>query len=104
MAGEGRAGREGRLHGRTWGDTWRHQVRWARTIRVSRGIGYAGLPVTFYSDTVTAVHEGVEVVPVTDRGPAMDVAGSLLDLVGGTPMVRFDRIGRSEHAHVGDGA
>jgi ceramide glucosyltransferase len=25
---------------------WRHQVRWARTIRVSRGDGYAGLPVT----------------------------------------------------------
>lgn len=25
---------------------WRHQVRWARTIRVSRGDGYIGLPVT----------------------------------------------------------
>src|SRR5205807_10633175 len=61
---------------------------------------HAGLPVTFYSDTVTAVHEGVEVVPVTDRGPAMDVAGSLLDLVGGTPMVRFDRIGRSLACHL----
>lgn len=30
----------------TWGDVWRHQVRWARTIRASRGDGYAGLPVT----------------------------------------------------------
>jgi len=28
-----------------WGDVWRHQVRWARTIRLSRG-AYAGLPVT----------------------------------------------------------
>ncbi len=28
------------------GAVWRHQVRWARTIRVSRGDGYAGLPVT----------------------------------------------------------
>jgi ceramide glucosyltransferase len=29
-----------------WRDVWRHQVRWARTIRVSRPGGYAGLPVT----------------------------------------------------------
>jgi ceramide glucosyltransferase len=29
-----------------WGGVWRHQVRWARTIRVSRGGGYLGLPVT----------------------------------------------------------
>ncbi len=29
----------------TWGDAWRHQLRWARTIRLSRGGGYAGLPV-----------------------------------------------------------
>jgi ceramide glucosyltransferase len=28
-----------------WGDVWRHQVRWARTMRLSRG-AYAGLPVT----------------------------------------------------------
>jgi ceramide glucosyltransferase len=30
----------------SWRDVWRHQVRWARTIRVSRGRGYAGLPIT----------------------------------------------------------
>lgn len=30
-----------------WGDVWRHQVRWARTIRVSNFWGYLGLPVTF---------------------------------------------------------
>jgi ceramide glucosyltransferase len=29
----------------TWGEAWRHQLRWARAIRLSRG-GYAGLPVT----------------------------------------------------------
>lgn len=29
----------------SWGAMWRHQVRWARTIRVSR-VEYAGLPVT----------------------------------------------------------
>lgn len=30
----------------TWSGVWRHQVRWARTIRVSRGDGYLGLPIT----------------------------------------------------------
>lgn len=29
-----------------WGAVWRHQLRWARTIRVSRGDGFLGLPVT----------------------------------------------------------
>jgi ceramide glucosyltransferase len=30
-----------------WADVWRHQARWARTIRVSKFGGYLGLPVTF---------------------------------------------------------
>jgi ceramide glucosyltransferase len=30
-----------------WLDVWRHQVRWARTIRVSKFGGYLGLPFTF---------------------------------------------------------
>jgi ceramide glucosyltransferase len=37
---------ETRMDG-AWADVWRHQVRWARTIRVSRFWGYLGLPVTF---------------------------------------------------------
>lgn len=36
---------ETHLHGRTWTEVWRHQLRWARTIRVSRAGGYAGLPI-----------------------------------------------------------
>jgi ceramide glucosyltransferase len=36
------------LRGERWGDVWRHQLRWHRTIRVSRG-AYAGLPVTHAS-------------------------------------------------------
>jgi ceramide glucosyltransferase len=37
------------LGAQRWIDAWRHQVRWAKTIRVSRGgaLGYLGLPVTF---------------------------------------------------------
>ncbi|MCU0229243.1 MAG: bacteriohopanetetrol glucosamine biosynthesis glycosyltransferase HpnI [Bryobacterales bacterium] len=34
------------LSGDSWGEIWRHQLRWARTIRASRPDGYIGLPVT----------------------------------------------------------
>jgi len=34
------------LGGESWGQTWRHQLRWARTIRVSRPAGYFGYVVT----------------------------------------------------------
>ncbi len=30
----------------TWSGLWQHQLRWARTIRLCRGDGYIGLPVT----------------------------------------------------------
>jgi ceramide glucosyltransferase len=36
-----------RISAVSWKSVWRHQLRWARTIRFSRGGGYAGLPVTF---------------------------------------------------------
>jgi len=34
------------LGGESWGDAWRHQLRWSRTIRVSRPSGYYGYVVT----------------------------------------------------------
>jgi ceramide glucosyltransferase len=34
------------LGGESWAQTWRHQLRWARTIRVSRPAGYFGYVVT----------------------------------------------------------
>ncbi len=36
-----------RLASGSWLGAWRHQVRWARTIRLSGGAGYAGLPITY---------------------------------------------------------
>ena len=33
--------------GGSWSEVWQHQVRWARTIRISKFWGYLGLPVTF---------------------------------------------------------
>ena len=38
-----------RLGGHSWSEVWAHQVRWSRTIRLSKPWGYAGLPVTFAS-------------------------------------------------------
>lgn len=43
--------------GGAWLDVWRHQLRWARTIRVSKFAGYLGLPVTYA--TLWAVVAGV---------------------------------------------
>jgi ceramide glucosyltransferase len=37
---------ETNLGGGSWGDVWKHQVRWSRTIRVSRPAGYFGYLVT----------------------------------------------------------
>jgi ceramide glucosyltransferase len=46
--------------GGTWGDVWTHQVRWARTIRVSKFAGYLGLPVTFATVWVVVLACGGE--------------------------------------------
>jgi ceramide glucosyltransferase len=35
-----------RLSAESWSAAWKHQLRWARTIRLSRG-AYVGLPVTY---------------------------------------------------------
>ena len=69
-------------------------------LRVARDLHRAGLPVTFYTDEVVTADAGVEVDPITDRGPAMDVADSLVDLFGHTPMVRLDRLGRDLACHL----
>lgn len=36
-----------RISSGSWRGAWRHQVRWARTIRLAGGAGYWGLPVTY---------------------------------------------------------
>src|SRR5437899_11314310 len=66
----------------------------ARAARLLHG---AGLPVTLYvheEPTARTGLEGIEVLPLDDARPQMQVAHSLLDLVGDTPLVRPDRLGR----------
>ena len=69
----------------------------AGSANVAAELHRAGLPVELHTDDDVSGRrdlDGVEVVALTDRGPAMDVADSLLECVGSTPMVRLDRIGR----------
>src|SRR5213076_1819230 len=42
----------------------------------------------------------IEVRPIADQGPLMDVADSMLELIGNTPLVRLDRIGRDLACHL----
>src|SRR3954447_12533015 len=60
----------------------------ADAAAVATELHNAGLPVTLYTDDVTQTRAGVRVLPVTARGQPMEVADSLLGLIGDTPLVR----------------
>ncbi len=60
----------------------------------------AGLPVIVYTDLRVALPPGIEVHPTSDPGPPLDAADSLLDLIGNTPLVRLDRVGRDLSAQL----
>jgi cystathionine beta-synthase len=67
---------------------------------VAAGLREAGLPTELFTDEQVpeAVAErlrGVDVRHVVDPGPAMQVAESLVELIGDTPMVRLDRTARN---------
>lgn len=49
----------------TWAGIWRHQLRWARTIRVTKGLGHAGLPIT---------HAGIWILLATALGASIPAA------------------------------
>ena len=64
-------------------------------VKVAAQLHHAGLPVEVLSDVPVEVDPGIEVSRISDAGPAIEAADSLLDLIGDTPLVRLDRIGRS---------
>jgi cystathionine beta-synthase len=72
----------------------------AEVADVARQLHRAGLPVTVYSDVPFEVEPGVEVNRVSDPGPRIEAADSLIDLIGNTPLVRMDRIGRDLSAQL----
>jgi cystathionine beta-synthase len=72
----------------------------AQTVEIARELRRAGLPTVLLTDSAVVAPEGVEVCPITDSGPQMDVHDSVLDLIGDTPLVRLDRIGRDLPCHL----
>jgi len=69
-------------------------------VAAARQLQQAGLTVTLLSDQPGDAAIGIEVIPLNDAGSAMEVSDSLLDLVGNTPLVRLDRIGRELKCHL----
>jgi cystathionine beta-synthase len=68
----------------------------AEAAPIAAGLRQAGLPTELFTDEPVPQESmstliGVDVRPVSDPGPPMDVAESLVGLIGGTPMVRLDR-------------
>ncbi len=69
-------------------------------VPIAAELHRAGLPTELFTDDTVPEREraslaGVDVRRVADPGPPMDVAESLLDLIGRTPMVRLDRTARN---------
>jgi cystathionine beta-synthase len=69
-------------------------------VVVARQLHESGLPVTVVTDEPLPLDEGIDVERLTDAGPAMQAAGSLLDLFGRTPLVRLDRTARDLSCHL----
>ncbi len=69
-------------------------------LRVADELHRAGFPTVLFTDEAVIAPAGVTVHPVTDPGPPMDAAGSVLDLVGNTPLLRLDRVGRDVPCHL----
>jgi len=68
----------------------------AEAAPVAVSLRQAGLPIELFTDEqipeeTLQVLAGVDVRQVSDPGPPMDVADSLVEIIGNTPMVRLDR-------------
>jgi cystathionine beta-synthase len=72
----------------------------AASRAIALQVHQAGLPTVLFTDSAVAPIAGVEVCPIADSGPPMDVVDSVIDLIGHTPMVRLDRIGRDLPCHL----
>jgi cystathionine beta-synthase len=70
------------------------------TLEIARELRRAGLPTVLFTDRPVTPPEGVEVCPITDSAAPMDAADSVLALIGNTPLVRLDRIGRDLPCHL----
>ncbi len=69
-------------------------------VRIAEEVHGAGFPTVLFADDPVEPPPGVTVHPIRDPGPPMAAADSVLDLVGSTPLVRLDRIGRDLPCHL----
>ncbi len=69
------------------------------SLETAEAVSSAGFAVTFYADDHAPV-AGIDVEPLTDAGPEMDVADDIVQLVGNTPLVRLDRMARYVRPHL----
>jgi cystathionine beta-synthase len=72
---------------------------WPEALTLASALRAAGLPTVLFTDEpipppVQESLRGVDVRPLSDPGSPMEVADSLLDLFGNTPMLRLDRTAR----------
>jgi len=82
---------ETNLSGATWREVWRHQLRWSRTIRVSRTAGYYGYLATqasFWSVVAAlAGHWWIAFATITARLAAGVVTGRIV--LGDAQVLRY---------------
>lgn len=69
-------------------------------LRIAEEVQRAGFPTVLFTDEEVAAPRGVTVHPIADPGPPMEAADSILELVGSTPLVRLDRVGRDLRCHL----
>jgi len=69
-------------------------------VRIAEEVHRAGFPTVLFTDDPVEAPPGVTVHPIRDPGPPMEAADSVLELVGNTPLVRLDRIGRDVPCHL----
>ncbi len=72
----------------------------ALAVRIAAEVRRAGFPTVLFTDDVVDAPAGVAVHPLRDPRAPMEAADSVLDLVGNTPLVRLDRIGRDLPCHL----
>ena len=71
----------------------------AEAMPVAAGLRHAGLPTELFTDESIAPEAmgklvGIDIRPCSEPGPKMEVADSLVELIGNTPMMRLDRTAR----------
>jgi len=74
--------------------------RGAEALPVAVELHDRGLPVVVHTDDEVDAPPTIPVHRITDAGPAMDVADTLVDLIGNTPMVRLDHTARNVDCHL----